>query len=102
MYMYTAYTIVSCLKLTCIMYYHAFHLNPVQSDSDMHDNVCDKCEEVGDLLKCDFCPKVFHLKCLEPPLKEVPEDEHWICHICRRNLRAQQVPSFPKIGSERL
>lgn len=68
-----------------------------QSDSDQHDNVCDVCEEVGDLLKCDLCPKVFHLQCLDPPLASVPQDEHWICHGCRKQLRAQQVDEWQNL-----
>lgn len=35
----------------------------------------------GDLLLCDFCPGAYHLTCLNPALKEVPEDD-WKCPRC--------------------
>ena len=35
----------------------------------------------GAMLECDGCLKGFHLKCLRPPLKEVPEGD-WYCPEC--------------------
>lgn len=48
-----------------------------------HDDHCRKCHKLGDLLCCDKCSSVWHLDCLDPPMKEVPEDE-WICPICKQ------------------
>ena len=41
-------------------------------DDDENDDECYFCEDGGDLLCCDFCPKVYHIKCLgkkRPPKK---------------------------------
>ncbi len=35
----------------------------------------------GNLLCCDFCPLVFHVECLDPPLTEIPTEE-WKCPQC--------------------
>lgn len=33
-------------------------------DESRNDNECTICNEVGDVICCDTCPKVFHLICL--------------------------------------
>lgn len=43
--------------------------------------ICDTCGIGGKLIACDSCEAHFHLTCLEPPLKEVPEGS-WICDNC--------------------
>ena len=42
---------------------------------------CEVCGEVGEVLLCDTCPRVFHLSCVDPPLTEVPEGD-WSCDLC--------------------
>jgi len=42
------------------------------------NDTCEICREGGDLLCCDACPKVFHVGCLDPPLKRIPKGL-WIC-----------------------
>eukprot|EP01105_Mastigella_eilhardi_P015037 TRINITY_DN341_c0_g1_i1.p1 TRINITY_DN341_c0_g1~~TRINITY_DN341_c0_g1_i1.p1 ORF type:complete len:1797 (+),score=533.93 TRINITY_DN341_c0_g1_i1:375-5393(+) len=42
---------------------------------------CLICGGTGNLLCCDCCPKAFHLRCLVPPLKDVPEGT-WKCPLC--------------------
>merc|ERR1719300_929451 len=37
--------------------------------------------EGGELLCCDSCPNAYHLRCIEPPLDELPEHE-WTCPRC--------------------
>ncbi|XP_046913050.2 nucleosome-remodeling factor subunit NURF301 E(bx) [Dermatophagoides farinae] len=49
-----------------------------------HDEHCRSCHKNGEMLMCDSCPAVFHLSCLDPPLKQVPEQE-WFCPICKQN-----------------
>lgn len=49
-----------------------------------HDDHCRVCHKLGDLLCCETCNAVFHLGCLEPPLKQVPNEE-WVCPICKQN-----------------
>jgi hypothetical protein len=42
---------------------------------------CSLCRKGGDLLCCDRCPRVYHLKCLKLKPSEVPEDD-WFCPKC--------------------
>lgn len=48
---------------------------------DDHDEICEVCEKGGDLLCCDTCTLVFHLKCIRPKLSVVPKG-HWSCPHC--------------------
>jgi len=48
---------------------------------DEHMEICRICKEDGELLCCDSCPSSYHLRCVDPPLDEVPDDE-WTCPRC--------------------
>eukprot|EP00050_Salpingoeca_kvevrii_P002123 m.187271 g.187271 ORF g.187271 m.187271 type:complete len:1462 (+) comp10543_c0_seq9:128-4513(+) len=56
----------------------------------LNESECFKCHLGGDLLCCDFCPRVYHLRCLEPPLKEIPADL-WRCPDCVTHAPADYV-----------
>eukprot|EP00117_Sycon_ciliatum_P030313 scpid13509/ scgid23933/ Chromodomain-helicase-DNA-binding protein 5; ATP-dependent helicase CHD5 len=53
----------------------------VEESEDDYDEFCKVCREGGDLLCCDNCPCTYHMTCLNPPLKSVPE-ETWVCPRC--------------------
>ena len=38
-----------------------------------HQDYCEVCQQGGEIILCDTCPKAFHLVCLEPELEEAPE-----------------------------
>jgi origin recognition complex subunit 1 len=42
------------------------------------------------MIECDDCLGGFHLKCLKPPLKIVPEGE-WICGFCEARKLGKEV-----------
>eukprot|EP01039_Chlorochromonas_danica_P005016 gene5016-5508_t len=48
---------------------------------DEHNEVCEVCERGGDLICCDTCSLVFHLKCIRPKLPVVPKGD-WSCPYC--------------------
>ena len=52
------------------------------SPVDKHDYECFVCDDGGDLLMCERCPRVYHLNCLKPPLAKVPEGD-WYCPECK-------------------
>lgn len=60
---------------------------------------CRVCFKGGNslMIECDDCLGGFHLKCLKPPLKEVPEGD-WICGFCeaRRSGKQIELPTPPK------
>ncbi|KAI3891080.1 hypothetical protein MKW98_007385 [Papaver atlanticum] len=49
------------------------------------------------MIECDHCLGGFHLKCLRPPLKEIPDGD-WICEFCeaRKTGKKVELPEPPK------
>ncbi|XP_026219443.1 transcription intermediary factor 1-alpha isoform X2 [Anabas testudineus] len=54
----------------------------VEPEEDPNEDWCAVCQNGGELLCCDKCPKVFHLSCHIPTLNESPSGE-WFCSFCR-------------------
>nr|2YQL_A Chain A, PHD finger protein 21A [Homo sapiens] len=52
------------------------------SGSSGHEDFCSVCRKSGQLLMCDTCSRVYHLDCLDPPLKTIPKGM-WICPRCQ-------------------
>ncbi|XP_037781498.1 E3 ubiquitin-protein ligase TRIM33-like isoform X4 [Penaeus monodon] len=51
--------------------------------NDPNDDWCAVCWDGGDLICCDYCPKVFHVHCHIPTLTHIPtEHEKWQCMLC--------------------
>lgn len=53
-----------------------------EPEEDPNEDWCAVCQNGGELLCCDKCPKVFHLACHIPTLNESPSGE-WFCSFCR-------------------
>uniref|UniRef100_A0A4W5MV00 RING-type E3 ubiquitin transferase n=1 Tax=Hucho hucho TaxID=62062 RepID=A0A4W5MV00_9TELE len=51
-------------------------------EDDPNEDWCAVCNNGGELLCCDRCPKVFHITCHIPTLKCSPSGE-WMCTFCR-------------------
>uniref|UniRef100_A0A8D0HIH9 Tripartite motif containing 66 n=1 Tax=Sphenodon punctatus TaxID=8508 RepID=A0A8D0HIH9_SPHPU len=47
-----------------------------------NEDFCAVCLNGGELLCCDYCPKVFHLSCHVPALLSFPVGE-WVCTLCQ-------------------
>ncbi|KAJ7947550.1 Origin recognition complex subunit 1 [Quillaja saponaria] len=64
-------------------------------DEDLEMEECRLCFRSGNavMIECDDCLGGFHLKCLKPPLKEVPEGD-WICEFCEARKIGKNV-EFP-------
>ncbi|XP_062973319.1 tripartite motif-containing protein 66 [Elgaria multicarinata webbii] len=54
-----------------------------------NEDFCAVCLNGGELLCCDYCPKVFHLSCHVPALLSFPVGE-WVCTLCR-NMEKPEV-----------
>lgn len=50
-------------------------------EEDNHMEYCRACRDGGELLCCDRCPSSYHMACLIPPMKIIPQDE-WFCPRC--------------------
>uniref|UniRef100_A0A8C9RET4 RING-type E3 ubiquitin transferase n=1 Tax=Scleropages formosus TaxID=113540 RepID=A0A8C9RET4_SCLFO len=55
---------------------------PPEPEEDPNEDWCAVCQNGGELLCCDKCPKVFHLSCHIPMLLGSPSGE-WFCSFCR-------------------
>uniref|UniRef100_A0A671MRK4 E3 ubiquitin-protein ligase TRIM33 n=1 Tax=Sinocyclocheilus anshuiensis TaxID=1608454 RepID=A0A671MRK4_9TELE len=54
----------------------------VGKEDDPNEDWCGVCQNGGELLCCDRCPKVFHMTCHIPTLKSSPSGD-WMCTFCR-------------------
>ena len=45
---------------------------------------CEVCQQGGEIILCDTCPRAYHLCCLDPELDEAPEGK-WSCPHCEVN-----------------
>lgn len=52
-----------------------------QSQAIEHNDLCEACGEVGELLCCSTCNLVFHMGCVRPKLAEEVADD-WSCAYC--------------------
>uniref|UniRef100_A0A8B9HYC3 E3 ubiquitin-protein ligase TRIM33 n=1 Tax=Astyanax mexicanus TaxID=7994 RepID=A0A8B9HYC3_ASTMX len=54
----------------------------VGKEDDPNEDWCAVCQNGGELLCCDRCPKVFHITCHIPVLRSLPSGD-WMCTFCR-------------------
>ncbi|XP_038049473.1 bromodomain adjacent to zinc finger domain protein 2B-like isoform X4 [Patiria miniata] len=47
---------------------------------------CTECQKTGKLLKCEQCPRAYHLNCLDPVLSKFPRGK-WFCPPCQKIKR---------------
>ncbi|XP_056129020.1 E3 ubiquitin-protein ligase TRIM33 isoform X2 [Lampris incognitus] len=62
---------------------------PTEKEDDPNEDWCAVCINGGDLLCCDRCPKVFHMKCHVPTIKIFPKGD-FLCAFCR-NLTNPEI-----------
>lgn len=68
------------MYLSSNVYIHVESSREEDSEGE-HADYCHTCRDGGELLCCDKCPKAYHLQCLYPPLKKIPEGV-WHCPRC--------------------
>ncbi|KAJ2952576.1 hypothetical protein O0L34_g6899 [Tuta absoluta] len=54
-----------------------------------HQEYCEVCQQGGEIILCDTCPRAYHLVCLEPELEEIPEGR-WTCPHCEAEGNNEQ------------
>uniref|UniRef100_A0A8C4PUT9 Chromodomain helicase DNA binding protein 5 n=1 Tax=Equus asinus asinus TaxID=83772 RepID=A0A8C4PUT9_EQUAS len=54
-----------------------------------HQDYCEVCQQGGEIILCDTCPRAYHLVCLDPELEKAPEGK-WSCPHC---VKREEVPS---------
>merc|ERR1712238_68669 len=61
--------------------------NEVKDDCNV--DYCLICDETGDLICCDFCPRAFHCECIGLKINDLPKSR-WQCTMCKQKGRIMQ------------
>uniref|UniRef100_A0A4W3HKP4 Chromodomain helicase DNA binding protein 5 n=1 Tax=Callorhinchus milii TaxID=7868 RepID=A0A4W3HKP4_CALMI len=48
-----------------------------------HQDYCEVCQQGGEIILCDTCPRAYHLVCVEPALETAPQGR-WSCMHCEK------------------
>nr|XP_008121362.1 PREDICTED: chromodomain-helicase-DNA-binding protein 5 isoform X2 [Anolis carolinensis] len=54
-----------------------------------HQDYCEVCQQGGEIILCDTCPRAYHLVCLDPEMEKAPEGK-WSCPHCVRDLALEK------------
>uniref|UniRef100_A0A8C1I3P4 Zinc finger, MYND-type containing 11 n=2 Tax=Cyprinus carpio TaxID=7962 RepID=A0A8C1I3P4_CYPCA len=69
-------------------------------EAESHDWYCFECHLPGDVLECDGCFRVYHLRCVSEDHRPRDTTSHWQCGICRgskrKNLNKQEMTTYLK------
>lgn len=60
-------------------------------EPESHDGYCFECHLPGDVLECESCYRVFHLRCLAEDSRPRDGAPHWQCAVCKVGLRCPSV-----------
>uniref|UniRef100_A0A096M5H2 Zinc finger, MYND-type containing 11 n=1 Tax=Poecilia formosa TaxID=48698 RepID=A0A096M5H2_POEFO len=75
-------------------------------EAESHDWYCFDCHLPGDVLPCDNCFRVYHLKCLPEECKPRDGGSHWQCVVCRgskkKNLNKQEMCKYLRFIIQRM
>uniref|UniRef100_A0A8C7GJT7 Chromodomain helicase DNA binding protein 4a n=1 Tax=Oncorhynchus kisutch TaxID=8019 RepID=A0A8C7GJT7_ONCKI len=48
-----------------------------------HQDYCEVCQQGGEIILCDTCPRAYHMVCLDPDMENAPEGT-WSCPHCEK------------------
>uniref|UniRef100_A0A8D0AT27 Zinc finger, MYND-type containing 11 n=1 Tax=Sander lucioperca TaxID=283035 RepID=A0A8D0AT27_SANLU len=65
-------------------------------EAESHDWYCFECHLPGDVLACDNCFRVYHLKCLSEEFKPRDGGSHWQCVACRVSVAIESCSLYPR------
>ncbi|XP_029310660.1 LOW QUALITY PROTEIN: chromodomain-helicase-DNA-binding protein 3 [Cottoperca gobio] len=71
-----------------------------------HQDYCEVCQQGGEIILCDTCPRAYHLVCLEPELDKAPEGK-WSCPHCEKEgiqweAKDEEFEEFEEDSEERV
>uniref|UniRef100_A0A8B9MLI3 Chromodomain helicase DNA binding protein 5 n=1 Tax=Accipiter nisus TaxID=211598 RepID=A0A8B9MLI3_9AVES len=61
-----------------------------------HQDYCEVCQQGGEIILCDTCPRAYHLVCLDPELEKAPEGK-WSCPHCVKEEEEEEEVSVTSI-----
>lgn len=53
-----------------------------------HQDYCEVCQQGGEIILCDTCPRAYHMVCLDPDMEKAPEGK-WSCPHCVSTIISQ-------------
>ncbi|KAL0740362.1 hypothetical protein Bca4012_081875 [Brassica carinata] len=56
-----------------------------------NDDLCVICADGGNLLRCDSCPRAFHIECVSLP--SIPRS-NWHCKYCEKNSKSESIGEY--------
>ncbi|XP_066579829.1 zinc finger MYND domain-containing protein 11 isoform X2 [Amia ocellicauda] len=75
-------------------------------EAESHDWYCFNCHLPGDVMMCDSCFRVYHLKCLADEFKPRDNSAHWQCVVCKsskkKNLNKQEMSRYLRFIVQRM
>ncbi|KAA0704651.1 Zinc finger MYND domain-containing protein 11 [Triplophysa tibetana] len=75
-------------------------------EAESHDWYCFECHLPGDVMECDGCFRVYHLRCVPEDHRPRDTTSHWQCGICRgskrKNLKKQEMTTYLKFILSRM
>uniref|UniRef100_A0A3B4BJ71 Uncharacterized protein n=1 Tax=Periophthalmus magnuspinnatus TaxID=409849 RepID=A0A3B4BJ71_9GOBI len=48
-----------------------------------HQDYCEVCQQGGEIILCDTCPRAYHMVCVDPDMEKAPEGT-WSCPHCEK------------------
>lgn len=68
-----------------------------------HQDYCEVCQQGGEIILCDTCPRAYHMVCLDPDMERAPEGT-WSCPHCVSSCKHVQneCMSFPQAALDSL
>uniref|UniRef100_A0A4W4ELC4 DNA helicase n=1 Tax=Electrophorus electricus TaxID=8005 RepID=A0A4W4ELC4_ELEEL len=83
-----------CLLSTLSLYFFCYcrflkttSFDKLDDDADGyetdHQDYCEVCQQGGEIILCDTCPRAYHMVCLDPDMEKAPEGT-WSCPHCEK------------------
>ncbi|KHJ49018.1 PHD-finger [Trichuris suis] len=63
-----------------------------------HQDYCEVCQQGGEIILCDTCPRAYHMVCLDPDMEEAPEGR-WSCPHCESEIPNEDEATSTKEGA---
>ncbi|KAJ8268356.1 hypothetical protein COCON_G00135280 [Conger conger] len=64
-----------------------------------HQDYCEVCQQGGEIILCDTCPRAYHMVCLDPDMEKAPEGT-WSCPHCEKEGVQWEAREEPSEGEE--
>nr|XP_023656445.1 zinc finger MYND domain-containing protein 11-like isoform X2 [Paramormyrops kingsleyae] len=75
-------------------------------EPESHDGYCFECHLPGDVLECESCYRVFHLRCLAEDSRPRDGAPHWQCAACKgskkKNVSKQDLSRYLRFIVQRM